>query len=250
MPAKNQTSLNKAMQVLFAVGESDNPRGASVQDLIESVGVSRPTAYRFLKELEEMGLVQADSKAGYWQIGPKIIALSARASSWADLRRRAKIAMEEFVADGGPTVHMAIRDRFEVVYIDKAESLRHAAFASAVGQRRPVSVTALGKALVAFDANPDLAEKVVDAGLIGRTPHSIIDAQTWLKEIEQVREHGVAYDLEECELGASCVAAPILDPHGLAVAAISMSTLLKADQKDELSRMERKIRQLAESMSG
>jgi len=166
---KSQTSLGKALRLLFAIGEATNPAGIGVAELMKAAKVSRPTAYRFLNELEQFGLVRSVPKQPMWQLGPKVIALAAQAGSWAIMRRRAKVAMEEFVQSGGPTVHLGIRDGNEVVYIDKAESVKFATISSVVGQRRPLNVTALGKCLVAFDANAELAENLVDAGLVGRT---------------------------------------------------------------------------------
>jgi DNA-binding IclR family transcriptional regulator len=136
-----------------------------------------------------------------------------------------------------------------VVYIDKAESLKFATIASAVGQRRPLNVTALGKCLVAFDANAELADNLADAGLVGRTQNSITDRQRWVAEIAQVRKNGIAHDVEECDVGACCVAAPICDPQGYAVAAISISALSTDRAKNDSDRLERKIRQLAAVIS-
>jgi len=134
-----------------------------------------------------LGLVRSVPKQPMWQLGPKVIALAAQAGSWAIMRRRAKVAMEEFVQSGGPTCIWGFVDGNEVVYIDKAESVKFATISSVVGQRRPLNVTALGKCLVAFDANAELAENLVDAGLVGRTQNSITGRQRWVSEIAQVR---------------------------------------------------------------
>jgi len=246
---KSQTSLGKALRLLFAIGETTNPAGIGVAELMKAAKVSRPTAYRFLNELEQFGLVRSVPKQPMWQLGPKVIALAAQAGSWAIMRRRAKVAMEEFVQSGGPTVHLGIRDGNEVVYIDKAESVKFATISSVVGQRRPLNVTALGKCLVAFDANAELASNLVDAGLVGRTQNSITSRQRWVSEIAQVRKDGVAHDVEECDVGACCVAAPICDSQGYAVAAISISALSIESTKSDLQRLERKIRQLAAVIS-
>src|SRR5260370_4787025 len=242
---KSQTSLSKALRLLFAIGETTNPAGISVGELMKAAKVSRPTAYRFLNELEQFGLVRSVPKQPMWQLGPKVIALAAQAGSWAIMRRRAKVAMEAFVQAGGPTVHLGIRDGNEVVYIDKAESLRFATISSVVGQRRPLNVTALGKCLVAFDANAELADNLADAGLVGRTPNSITDRQRWVAEIAQVRKNGIAHDVEESDVGACCVAAPICDSQCYAVAAISISSLSIDRAKNDSERLPPNIRHLA-----
>ena len=43
------------------------------------------------------------------------------------------------------------------------------------------------------------------------------------QELTRVRADGVAEEHEESTVGIACVASPVLDPHGLAVAAISIT---------------------------
>ncbi len=244
---QSETSLGKALRLLSAIGESTDPLGVSVSELLRVTGLSRPTIYRFLGELQASGMVSGDPRQPLWRLGPKVVALAAVAGNWAGLRRRARAAMEEFVAEVGHTVHLGIRDGFEIVYIDKAESARHLAISSAVGQRRPINVTALGKCLTAFDPNPQMARMVADAGLTRRTPASIVDPEAWLAEIARVRAEGIAHDNEECDPGARCVAAPIRDAHGFAVAAISISALVTRAELDFMQ-LASQLRAVAETI--
>lgn len=245
---EKETSLGKALRLLMAVGEDGDPAGVSVSDLVARTGLSRPTAYRYLGELQEFGLIQAVPKQPTWRLGPKVIALAAMADNWAVLRRRARHAMEEFVREVGYTVHLGIRDGFEVVYVDKAESVQQITISSVIGQRRELHVTALGKCLVAFDSSPKLAQAVADRGLAGRTPHSITTTDRWLAEIEKVRRIGVAFDLGECDAGAKCVAAPVIDAQGYAAAAVSLSVLASGQGEIDLDELSAKIKRLADEI--
>ena len=249
MDLEKQTSLGKALGLLSAIGESADPAGVSVAELIGVTGLSRPTAYRLLSELERAGMVMPDPRQPLWRLGPKIVALAAASGNWSGLRRRARQEMEKFVHEVGHTVHLAIRDGMDVVYLDKAESPRHIAISSSVGQRRSVSVTALGKCLVAFDSNPDLTDRVGKTGLKPRTQYSIQSADAWNAEIERVRLDGVAYDRQECDIGAQCVAAPILDGQGFAVAAISVSALIAGSDTLDFAGLTASIRDTAQRIS-
>src|SRR5882762_10745416 len=123
---KSQTSLGKALRLLFAIGEATNPAGIGVAELMKAAKVSRPTAYRFLNELEQFGLVRSVPKQPMWQLGPKVIALAAQAGSWAIMRRRAKVAMEEFVQSGGPqcTWEFVTATKWSISTRRRASSLR------------------------------------------------------------------------------------------------------------------------------
>lgn len=64
-----------------------------------------------------------------------------------------------------------------------------------------------------------------------------------------MRENAVAYDMEECDVGARCVAAPLRDAHGYAVAAISISTLVRQTDQMDFERMTAEIQKLAREIS-
>lgn len=79
--------------------------------------------------------------------------------------------------------------------------------------------------------------------------HPRARSRTQLDPQTQVRKEGIAHDVEECDVGACCVAAPICDSQGYAVAAISISALSIDRAKNDSDRLERKIRQLASVIS-
>jgi DNA-binding IclR family transcriptional regulator len=245
----NESSLQKALQLLVMIGEGERQAGARVRDMLTRLNVSRATAYRLLKELESFGFVRAIPKSTAWGLGPRVIALASQSANWDTMRRKIKVAMRECANADGRTIHLAIRDGVEVVYVDKLESVRQPAAFSAVGQRRPVNVTALGKCLVAFDANPGLAVRVADAGLAKRTAKSIVDRGRWFEEISRVRRQGVAYDIEECEAGISCVAAPVRDDQGSVIAAVGISVIAPDCVAAKLACVAEEVRRLAGNLN-
>jgi DNA-binding IclR family transcriptional regulator len=56
-----------------------------------------------------------------------------------------------------------------------------------------------------------------------RTAATIVDPLKFFEHIRTVAGQGFALDIEECEVGLSCVGAPIYDRSGLVVAALSIS---------------------------
>jgi DNA-binding IclR family transcriptional regulator len=86
----------------------------------------------------------------------------------------------------------------------------------------PAYCTGVGKALLAF-APPERLAEVVAAGLVRRTPRTIIAPGLLEQELTRIRERGVAEEHEESTVGVACVAAPVLAQGGDAVAAISIT---------------------------
>ena len=92
--------------------------------------------------------------------------------------------------------------------------------------RLPAHATALGKVLLG-NGESSLRESfdrsVVAEGLERRTPSTITDGAKLFEQLAGVSVRGFAVDLEECEQGLHCVAAPVWDASGRPLAAISVS---------------------------
>ena len=93
--------------------------------------------------------------------------------------------------------------------------------------RLPVHCTALGKVLLACGDDSRLQEfdcEVVAAeGLQARTKHTIGAREKFVEELRGVAVQGFAFDIEECEIGLFCVAAPVMDDSARVIGALSVS---------------------------
>jgi DNA-binding IclR family transcriptional regulator len=120
------------------------------------------------------------------------------------------------------TVHLAVLEGSDVVYLEKLHGQDAVPSPSHIGGRVPAHCSALGKALMAFTPGawrPRPGQQVLEA----RTPYTITDPRLLASELATVREVGHAIDHEEAKLGLTCVAAPIRSATGPAIAAISIS---------------------------
>jgi IclR family acetate operon transcriptional repressor len=96
-----------------------------------------------------------------------------------------------------------------------------------VGRRLPAHCTALGKVLLGCGDPKRLEaydqELVVRGRIAARTPATLVDREKLVEHLRAVRAQGYAVDLEECEVGLCCAAAPVYDASGRLVAALSVS---------------------------
>ena len=120
-------------------------------------------------------------------------------------------------------VNRAALDQGTALYIEVFESPHEFRLSSKVGARRPLHVTALGKALLAFLPD-ERREKTLNAiNFEPVTPNGIINSDEFRRELDRVRQKGYALDNEEVVLGARCFGAPILGAYRAPIAAISVS---------------------------
>lgn len=219
----------------------------TLDQLAEEVGVHKSTALRLLRTLEASRFVRREGPHHYG-LGSALFDLANRALEDVDVRDVAREPIRELAAATGHTIHLAVLEADEVVYVDKVDSRHAVRMYSRVGRHVPLHCTAVGKVLVAerpARAREQLAHRIeyprMTAGTIG-------SAEEFLAELERTRESGYAQDRGEHEDFIHCVAAPVHDRSGDVVAAVSLSVpqvLLDFDGLlalvDDLRRTTRKV---------
>ncbi len=81
---------------------------------------------------------------------------------------------------------------------------------------------ALGKVALSLLDEPAL-ERYISRGLRPYTPHTIVSPAQLRSQLQDIRDGAVAFDREEFEEDFCCLAQPVLDGRGRAVAALGLS---------------------------
>jgi DNA-binding IclR family transcriptional regulator len=143
---------------------------------------------------------------------------------------RARPILDQLVEQTGETVHLAVRDGFEVVHLDARAPVREISIGKRTGRRAPLHCTALGKVLLGCSPERvwrEFDEQVARRGkLPQRTPRSIDNPTKFFEHLRAVAGLGYALDLGELEEGLGCAAAPVHAGDGELVAALSVSAPL------------------------
>jgi DNA-binding IclR family transcriptional regulator len=217
-------TIERASSILDILGQS--PQGISIRELSTKIKLPKGTTHRLLSSLSYFGYVRQDSKTRNYSLGFKLVELGNLLLSQLDLRKEAEPFLKDLAERTKETVHMVILDRNEVVYIDKVETDQHTSglrMASRVGLRNPAHSCAVGKVLLAHFPEEELKNFIKEKGLAKRTENTIVDPAQLKEHLKSVRAQGYAIDDEENEKGIRCVAAPIRNEVGRAVAAVSIS---------------------------
>jgi IclR family acetate operon transcriptional repressor len=216
MPPNSVISRTMALLTAFRPGDTE----LSLAELSRRTGMPKPTAHRLLAELASWNVVERTPDG--IRLGMRLFELG----QLAPLQRGLREAAEPFLADlfeaTHETVHLAVLDGTDVVYVQKLPGRRGPKVGSRIGGRMPAYCTGVGKALLAFAPRERLAA-VVTAGLTRRTARTVIAPGLLDQELARIRDCGVAEEHEESAVGIACVAVPVLDATGHAVAAISIT---------------------------
>ncbi len=239
---KNQ-SLTRALTLLERLSESDT--GMHLTDLSYQLGMPAATVHRLLSTFEELDFVEQDPDEGSWFIGLKAFTVGNAFLKRRDFVASARPYMNALVDECGETVNLGVIDDGEVVFISQVESQEVMRMIVRLGSRSPIHASGVGKAMLANMPEQRVTRILQQRGLARYTDHTIDSPATLRDELKQVRQQGYALDDEEHAVGLRCVAAPIFDENGQALAAISLSGPKARIVDGRLGEMGNAVRQTA-----
>jgi DNA-binding IclR family transcriptional regulator len=213
-------SLERAFEILDMLAMSSV--GLTKMEIARKVGIPYSTAFNILNTMEQYGYVRKDESASHYYLGLKLLSLGSVPLKDVGLRDAAAPVLESLVAETGLTTHLAILDRGEAIYIDKKEPASFLKINSWIGKRNYAHTSAVGKALLAFAADHEMAE-LRKQGLPRRTPRTITSWKRLKQELAETVKRGYSVDREEDEAGGRCIAAPIFDAAGAVIASVGVS---------------------------
>lgn len=197
----------------------------SAPEITQRLALPRTTVHELVTTLAGRGYLSVEPGAPVrYRLGMRLFQLGGHFAEDLDLATEATEVAAETAAACDETVHVAVLEGTEVVYIAKKDSTHPVRMVSAVGRRLPAHCTGVGKALLSSLPDEALAARF-PAGdpLPGMTPRSIRSLSRLRKELAKVRAAGVAYDNCESNDAVCCVAAAVHDHTGAVVAAMSIS---------------------------
>lgn len=193
-----------------------------LKEITHNTSIAKSTVFRILNTLVQIGYVIRDGNRDY-RISPMLGRLVNEESFYQELQRLALPVMLELRDKFGETVNLGVQQLNKVTYIEVVPSEFALRLQESRGASVPVHASALGKAILAFSAQDQVERLVRHQHLEIITPNTITRPDDLLAEIKRVRSSGYAFDRGEGSLLAVCIGAPILDPQGNAVAAMSIS---------------------------
>lgn len=216
-PEPHKAAVRRSLDVLdaFATGQVQ-----TVASVCETTGLPPATAYRMLTMLIDWGGVEKVGR-GRYRLGLKLWRLGSSVPVARQLRDVALPFLEDLYEATHEVVHLAVVDGLQTLYIEKISGRSTVPVTSRVGRRLPLHATGPGKVLLAFGPRTVLDE-VLARELERRTAHTITDPAVLRRALAEIRKTGVAISRNEASMGTASVAAPVLDPAGTAVAAVSV----------------------------
>jgi IclR family transcriptional regulator, KDG regulon repressor len=214
-------TIQKAGELLTLFDREHNEWG--VREVAVKLEMAKSSAHDLMSSLAKLGFLTKTEDNRY-RLGWRLVTLSETLLATTELRKESHSVLEDLAMEYQETIHLAILDDTQAVYVDKLEGRQAVRVElTSLGARLYAHCSALGKVLLAFKDEEQVRSIIQTAGLPRFTDHTITDEEDLIQNLVKIRKQGFAYDLEEILPDLCCVAAPIYDHSGNVIAAISMS---------------------------
>jgi DNA-binding IclR family transcriptional regulator len=209
--------VSRALALLFAFDAQH--RRLTLTDLARRADLPLATTHRLAAELVAGGALVRRTNGDY-VVGRRLWDVGLLAPVQTGLRQIASPFLNDIHAATLATVHLAVRERTQVLYVERLSGRASVPVVSTVGSRLPMHATGVGKVLLAH-APPDVQERVL-SDLNRITPYTVTQRDRLERQLERVRRDGFATTAEEMTLGACSIAVPVHGPGGAVVAAVGI----------------------------
>jgi DNA-binding IclR family transcriptional regulator len=211
-------TVERAVEIV-AYCKRNGPFG--VAELARDLDCAKSTVHRHCRTLEANGLLVREGDD--YRLGVRFLDFGVVARDRSTLYREAQPKVDELADETEEKIWCTVEEHGRSVHIYGARGNHSVRTDARVGTRNYLHQHAAGKAILA-KLPPERVDEILDVhGLPARTAHTITDPDRLREDLAEIRERGHAFNFEESVEGLHAVGAPVTDPDGVAIGAISIS---------------------------
>lgn len=220
-------ALSKGFAILDLISREP---GLNLTAIKDRLGLASSSCHHLVTTLCQLGALQPQPQQGGYILGLKLFELGTIAANQRRIEEFALPALQEMARELQLTCHLGVMEGNEAVYLLKVEGNSSIHVNTWVGKRLSLHSSSLGKVLLAWLPERELAQKLSHIHWQAKTASTLVSPEAYRSHLAEVRQQGWAFDNEEDIVNIRCLAAPITDMHGQVVAAISaVGTVLDID---------------------
>jgi IclR family acetate operon transcriptional repressor len=240
-------AIKRCFDLIDLLAERD--KGLTVTEIHRALHLPLSSAAAILYTLQALGYIEKDNSSARYSLGSKLFSYAGRNNAQQDIAGRCHGLLEQLVSESSLTGHIAVLREGESMYIDRVPSNGLIQFSSYVGMRWPLHASGVGKVLLAFLPEEELAQTLKYLPLSKITPYTVTGRQQLEKQLRQFRRLGYAWEISEGEPGVACVAAPIFGGGNEPLAAVSVTGTTHQISDDRIPALGLIVKKFGDSMS-
>lgn len=219
----------------------------TLQGLVDTTGMAKPTLHRMLQQLEGAGLLIRENGRHY-RVGARLRRM-AESLLLNDSHHGARHAvLRDLVEELGESCNLTALSGNEILYLDRVETPEPLRFTLYPGSRVPAHCSASGKMIMSQLA-PAQRRRLLEASPLKRyTPNTVTDVDQIEEELKKVRRDGYAIDAEEFLPGLVCAAVLIPSATGPSNLGIAVQAPVMRLTPDKALRLLPALRRAADAI--
>jgi IclR family pca regulon transcriptional regulator len=196
----------------------------TITDIAGRTGLDRGTSFRLIHTLVSLGYLAAVPGTRRFRLTLQCLELGYTALAQGGLRAQAAPLLRELVPDYADAASLGVLEGADVVYVERAQGpLGLREMDRRIGSRAGAYATALGQVILAWQA-PGQAQAVLEsAERVRLSERTLVDIDALMERLAAVRRAGYALSDGENAYGLRTMAAPVMGPDDLPVAAVSLT---------------------------
>ncbi|MFC4600058.1 IclR family transcriptional regulator [Cohnella hongkongensis] len=220
-PTPKVKSADRVLDIFeLFTGDKDS---YNLTEIAKGLNMPPSSTYLILQNMLHRGYLETDRSGKQFRIGYKLFTIRSGYMRSSSLTGEFNLIAEKIIDDLNETTSLAIKAGSDLLYIGEKVSTQALRFNPNVGTTLPLHATASGKIMLADLTMDELRALYPQDELEKVTDKTISTFQDLIKELNKVRAQGFGYNMGETVDGVHCVAGPIHDADGRAVASVSIS---------------------------
>lgn len=220
---KNYTvkSVDKTLDIFELLRQE--PAGMTITEICKALELPKSTIYGLLHTLADRKYLVVNELSKKYRLGLMLFEVGYSYLNNLNLSQETRSIITEIAGKCNETIHLAILNNTDVVYIDKIESSHDVRMVSSLGKRLPAHATGVGKAMLSCLSEEEISSIYKDVPLQQFTDNTITSLEQLKQELKDISREGYAFDDQESTEGIQCVAVPVFNRSGEMVAGLSIS---------------------------
>lgn len=220
--SQNNQSTDKVLAIIELLAYNEEPM--RLIDIANQLKFNTSTTLRFLNSLEQNGYIYKNRETLRYQMTYKICGLANQVNTNTSVIEIASNPVKQLSMLLGECVCLAVEQDYTIVYVYVADGPgRMLRTTQRIGTQAPMHCTGVGKVILSEFPESKIDDIIQLKGLTKYTEHTLTTKEALMEELQVIRRRGYAYDNQECELGARCIAFPLRDYTNKIIACLSVT---------------------------
>ena len=220
MKKETSQTVDRALQLLNLFSRYEE---LGISDAALLLKIDRTSVSRLVGSLEAADFIQQNPANRKYRLGMRLLYLGTLVRERNELTIRALPFMEKLSSRFQVSCMLCGLEKNQVRVFHKVSAGPVAYMSAEPGLLLPAHCMGSGKLLLANSGAENIRAYLSGAPFHAYTPNTITNAAGLAAELQRILQQGYSDEKGEATIGMSCVAVPVREPDGRAIASLSLS---------------------------